>query len=411
MRDSNRHGRNNKRPTFWVPESFHPENTLPPRLLPHRQSAYYLTHCIILRLASGDRDCARLKNEYLRNIINSRQCETIIKALISSGDIRRVSGYFNGVQAYGYLPGKQYESQPLRQFKPIDPQLLGRLDKLRDHIEVEKQQYRKPIHDIWEAWQRRMRIDIRQARQTIAQLPDGSNPYDIQTLIVERIRRREHPFSVDDYGRVHNAITSLHRTLRPTLRIQRQKLTSVDIVNSQPALLALLIHRQGSHAHIRGSTDQSRQLSIYHATPFTPPEGFSEYQKLATTGRLYEHLMAKTGQSRSDVKVGLLRDVFGKRGQYPSVVEQSFRESFPGVWSFVRRFNGDDHGALLKKLQRVEPDLVIHQVGNRLAQATCGPCVSLHDSVFCRGNDLVEVTSAFARQFESTGFAMRLKVV
>ena len=134
------------------------------------------------------------------------------------------------------------------------------------------------------------------------------------------------------------------------------------------------------------------------------------YQKLATTGRLYEHLMAKTGQSRSDVKVGLLRDVFGKRGQYPSVVEQSFRASFPGVWSFVRRFNRDDHGALLKELQRVESKLVIHEVGNRLSQSGCGPYVSLHDSVFSRRDDLSEVKTAFARQFEATGFAMRLKV-
>ena len=91
--------------------------------------------------------------------------------------------------------------------------------------------------------------------------------------------------------------------------------------------------------------------------------------------------MEKTGQSRKDVKVGLLRDVLGKRGRYPSVAERTFRESFPGVWSFVRRFNRDDHGALLKELQRVESKLVIHEVGNRLSRSGGGPYVSLHDSV------------------------------
>jgi len=126
--------------------------------------------------------------------------------------------------------------------------------------------------------------------------------------------------------------------------------------------------------------------------------------------RLYEHLMEKTGQSRRDVKVGLLRDVFGKRGQYPSVVEQSFRESFPGLWSFVRQFNRDDHGALLKELQRVESKLVIHEVGNQLSRSGVGPCVSLHDSMFCRRDDLDEVKSAFTRQFEAMDFGLRLKV-
>ena len=106
----------------------------------------------------------------------------------------------------------------------------------------------------------------------------------------------------------------------------------------------------------------------------------------------------------------MLRDVFGKRGRYPSVVEEAFRESFPGVWSFVRRFNRKDHGALLKELQRVESELVIHQVGHRLSKAGCGPYVSLHDSVFCRLDDLREVQAAFDRQLEAMEFALRLKV-
>jgi hypothetical protein len=61
----------------------------------------------------------------------------------------------------------------------------------------------------------------------------------------------------------------------------------------------------------------------------------------------------------------------------------------------VRRFNRDDHGALLKELQRVESKLVISQVGRRLSSAACGPRVSLHDSVFCRRDDLGAVQSAF----------------
>jgi hypothetical protein len=59
--------------------------------------------------------------------------------------------------------------------------------------------------------------------------------------------------------------------------------------------------------------------------------GFSQYEQLATSGRLYEHLMDKTGLSRREVKKGLLRDVFGKNGWYPSALEDAFRRSFPGL--------------------------------------------------------------------------------
>ena len=94
------------------------------------------------------------------------------------------------------------------------------------------------------------------------------------------------------FGRVHNSITSLHRTLRPALRIAGQPLGSIDIVNSQPALLALLIHNTDSSIHDRHT--------------FTPKVGVVGYNQLATSGRLYEHLMEWTGLSRREVKVGLL---------------------------------------------------------------------------------------------------------
>ena len=127
------------------------------------------------------------------------------------------------------------------------------------------------------------------------------------------------------------------------------------------ALLALMLHRQGA-VEERQDDHRTEPLYYYDGAPLGPLVGFSEYKSLATTGRLYEHLMAKTGLCRGAVKRGLLRDVFGKRGSYPSEVEQAFRQSFPGVWSFVRRFNREDHGALFKELQRVESDLVIGDV-------------------------------------------------
>ena len=84
---------------------------------------------------------------------------------------------------------------------------------------------------------------------------------------------------------------------------------------------------------------RSVHYNVYHTTPFTAFEGFSEYPKLATWGRHYEFLMEKTGMSPDRVKKKLLSDVFGKRWDYWSKREDAFRESFPGVWAFIRRFN------------------------------------------------------------------------
>ena len=148
-------------------------------------------------------------------------------------------------------------------------------------------------------------------------------------------------------------------------------------------------------------------LSIYDPTPFSSVEGGDDYASLATKGQLYEYLMAATGLSRKAVKKGLLRDVFGKRRHYASPLEQAFRECFPAVWSFVRWFNRDSHAALLRQLQRVESELVIHRVGHLLQELDCTGCVSLYDAVYCAREDIGMVEQAFREVVGTVGVHLR----
>ena len=136
----------------------------------------------------------------------------------------------------------------------------------------------------------------------------------------------------------------------------------------------------------------------------------SEYESLAANGQLYEHLMAQIGMSRPEVKKRLLRDVFGKRGHYPSQLEQAFREDFPGVHRFIRWFNRDDHAALLRELQRVESDLVIHRVGRRLRDMGCTGCVSLHDAAYSTQRDIHLIEQAFRDECDAMGIRLKLDV-
>ena len=197
---------------------------------------------------------------------------------------------------------------------------------------------------------------------------------------------------------------------------------TLDIVNSQPALLAVLIGQRGNgsggrrarrewRAAGRRASSEAGSVSIYDRRGFSSLEGVGHYRALATAGRLYEHLMAKTGMPRGAVKKGLLRDVFGKRGSYPSPLEDAFRASFPGVHQLIRWFNRDDHAALLRELQRVESDLVIHRVGHRLQELRCTGCISLHDAVFCSRRDIGTVERAFHDVCDASGLPLKLDVV
>jgi hypothetical protein len=381
-------------------------------------------HAIMVRIAYGERDGARLKKRYLENVLGRWACQPVLECMRESGEIQRRGQYMPGSQCFLYLPAEHYRHQKLRDYVPTNPDLLRRLANARQEEDADRRRNWQPIHTVWERWQRHLRVDREQAREIIAAIPIDSNPYDVQSLIVDRIHRREHRYKVDDFGRVHNDLTNMCRVLRPALRVRGQQLSHLDIVNSQPALLAVLIGPRGNGSGERAgsgevglansgegeTSSEAGSVSIYDRRGFSPVEGVGHYRALATAGRLYEHLMATTGMPRGAVKKGLLRDVFGKRGSYPCPLEDAFRASFPAVHQFIRWFNRDDHAALLRHLQRVESDLVIDRVGRRLHELRCTGCISLHDAVYCARSDIEIVEQAFRDAVTSMQMQIKLKV-
>ena len=235
------------RPSLWVPQEFHPEDTLPPKLRIYAQHANYVMHCVVTRIASGNKDCARLKNEYLRNIIGHRHCEDILQALLSNGDLQRVSKHLAGQHSRGYRPAEEHISQALRRFVPTDPYLLDKLLAARQQAIAQQARYRQPIHDFRERSQRRLSIDWDEAYEVLQRLPITSNPFGVQGMLAERIRSRQFRLSVDPYGRVHNSITNLNRQLRPSLRTKGAALcTWISSTRSQPYWLCALISSTGT---------------------------------------------------------------------------------------------------------------------------------------------------------------------
>jgi len=405
---SSSNGQDRRRPVFFVPESFCPEDLLSPESLAQAQGAYYLMHAIVTRMAYGEREGARLKKRYLENVMGRWTCQPVLTSLLECGEVRRVGQYVPGQQCFRYSPAEWYRSEKLRLVYPTEPGLLQRLAQAGREHDDRYWRNPQPIHDVWERWQRQLSIEIDQAREMILGIPAKSNPYDVQTMMVERIQRREYRFVVDDYGRVHNAITSLSKALRPALRMQGQPTGHIDIINSQPAMLALLL-THGTAVPSTAGGPPGVLRSIYDRRGTSPSEGARMYCELAAKGYLYEYLMDETGLTRADVKRGLLRDVFGRRQWYPSLVEDVFRDCFPAVYEFIRDCNRDDHAALLRALQGVESDLVIRRIGARLSELQC-PIVSLHDAVYCARSDIRCVEQAFRDAFEQAGLQLALQV-
>ena len=156
-----------------------------------------------------------------------------------------------------------------------------------------------------------------------------------------------------------------------------------------------------------------------YSSLYTSSPDLDTFCELTQSGGFYEFLMVNLRNrscpvfTRDDVKERLMADVLAKRGNYPSAVEDMFREHFPTVYRFICGINKDgaEHANLIRLLQRAESDLVIHTVVADLAVRRPEMFIlTLHDSIYTTARDIPEVVEAFEAAFNRNCFAMTLKL-
>lgn len=288
--------------------------------------------------------------------------------------------YHAGVKCKGYRLASRFLGDLCVRVPVTDPILAKRIEAEQRRQQHEDQRTRwKPIHYMLDAEQQFVTITT-DVDEVLLGLPDHSRL--CQSVLIDRIRRRELPFSVSSTGRVFNAITGLTRELRTALRLAGEPMGSVDIRCAQPALLAMLMTAGFPPNGLKGAETYKHTLPALPALALSllPSEDASTFSALASSGLLYESLMADSCLSRDVVKLALLRDVLAKRGRYPSAVEEAFRDAFPTVLRVIRTVNREDHGELIRLLQRAESWLVVETVAPRLLRRI--PAVTLHDAIF-----------------------------
>ena len=426
---------------FCLPESFHPGEFLPPKLIRLADDARFFVATILTKTARKDVDefrTVRLMAKHLRNIMNFRHYNDVIDSLLIGGAVQRVA-YEVGNCPFGYRLAERFRNDRHVRIQATDGRLIRRLTAFHQAAENNRQSRLLPVHHALERHQRYLEIDGDQAREILETLPPESNPYDVQGVLVQDIKDREFHINVGTYGRLINNVTSLKREVRQALRLGMEPLEHVDIRCCQPALIGQMIRaktgqqqqgRTGRQTGTAGGSNYDVQFcqSLYTTTAKNSHCSGSDvdvYCALTQSGEFYDFLLAKLKSqscstfSRDDLKKRFLCDVVAKRkansqgDEYPSPVEDVFSESFPSVYQFIREFNADGwhHENLIRRLQQEESRLVIETVAADLVVSHPGVfLLTLHDAIFTTPRYIPDVIGAFERAFLRTGFAMALKV-
>lgn len=251
--------------------------------------------------------------------------------------------------------------------------------------------------------------------------------YNIHCLAVETIFDKKFYLKRNRTNyRVDSNLTNMKKELRQFMNGYSQ----IDLVNSQPYLLNLLlaystnnsistkyINSIPTHTSIPthlsscGVIDHTKVLQGNMDRLFrelrNPPVLNSievqKYRKLTQTGKIYEHFMTKFGKNRKEAKTLFIGALYAPNCSSNFRQEQQlFKEEFPTIskllWQLKTKTKRKDYANLSIALQTLESEIFINNIAARLYSNNI-PVYTVHDSVIVKDENVTEVMAVLQEVF------------
>jgi hypothetical protein len=251
-------------------------------------------------------------------------------------------------------------------------------------------------------------------------------------MVIEYFQKAEYPFYVDEKGnRAHTIITRSNKSIRNFITCNGENLVSIDLKNSQPYLLLCLTNpllfqkKQGK----KGKQNQQPQptihtISISDIIPHYISSiilglssetlysiEFQRYQKLVSSGRLYEFFEdkltinnneLKNGKTKRDiVKYRMMLCLYSKNGGYSGGMKSVFKKHFPKLYTLICKLKANKHNTLAILLQRIESYLILEVICNRIAfEKPQLPIFTIHDCIVTTVGNEQYVSSIIKEEME-----------
>lgn len=456
--------------TAYNPVGFDSEAVLPERLRRHGDYARYFLQVLYAQRVFKDIDdeYVPLKASYMRRFFPDNDTYKVIRdRLIDTGNVvcdgvyRQADGpnwknidprYRNG-KCYGYRLGPRWEGVRHERVALSARALLKSIEKVG---RARASEIATPAHrHIWDCLQR-ITIDHPAAEAELDALSEGASPeqidgYSGQRMLCEGVRDGDWQWHVCEFGRVYNNLTGLKRSLRRHLRVDGEPLVSCDVRNSQPLLVGLLCkliiqrrkegipnnnslgrpHLSPSSSNIEidqqfldslsrqeaGGGERGARGIQYDVVFDNPsfldnaPEDLRVYVRLCEEGRLYDDLMADSGDEidRDAFKKRLFTQVFYGQNFVEGVLTKLFAERFPTVWAVVRSIKRPDYRRLSHHMLRAESAIVIGRAVRRCAEEGIW-AATIHDSIVTTPEHAESVVGIMEEAFGSVGVRPTIKV-
>ena len=230
--------------------------------------------------------------------------------------------------------------------------------------------------------------------------------------------------------RLHSVITNIQKSYRNYLRYGDNPLVGIDISNSQPYILCLLLNPLFWERHSNNnitlwhlpsniqqyfSNDKIAEIIGYLHT--LDNQSLNDYKIRASNGQVYEYMRdtinsTRYSLSRDDVKIMMMIVLFSDNRYLPPL-KRLFRQNFPAIYGLIKIIKRREHRALACLLQSIESEIVLHSCCKRIWEEYNQeiPVFTIHDSI-CTTPQYVEVVRGImSDEFENAiGLSPHLKI-
>lgn len=394
------------------------------------------------------RDTGRvpLKAEYLRAVIGRHHLDRVRHAAQRVGYIAWGRSYRAGQRSQRYEVLEPYASARLLQRKITDAALRKNLQSWRERRRQEMwgriRRNETPVdcEVVEHLWRHLQRIRLE------GDIDLGGHLHSAHQIAVDQIRHGDLRISVDDYGRIHTNLTNLKSELRGNLRVDGRRLANVDIGESQPLLIGLVVatawrrqegslqrgkgqetrradQKQGKQGrrtntgdHMMDSTmmdknmmDMSSQF-VWQIERCQLPDDLNLYLAACEQRGFYQKVADSLGTTRDQAKRKVLAALFD-RPSHRNRVHAVLERTFPTLMHTVAQLKRDDYRRLAHFAQRIESRFMFGRVIPRLMRERPDSfAATIHDSLLIPRGNAEFIRELMLDEFAGLGVSPQVRI-
>ena len=237
----------------------------------------------------------------------------------------------------------------------VPKRLQQKIEKYASETNLDNHIKQKLINDLY-----KIDIDYNNAKYWIDNNITDNKAYLVNSTNILKIHNKDIHYSFDSYGRFHTNFTNLKKHIRENyLTINKRKLKEIDITNSQPLFLYILMKNEGF-------------------------KNFNGFDHDVLTGRIYDRIQNEYKiDTRKEVKINIYSVLFGRnltKKKWDSIFNDKYPEVYKWIVEYKKKYK--NYKIIAQTLQTIESNFIFKKfIPQIYAYNKNIPLITVHDSI------------------------------